>query len=227
MPAARFAKIFMVLSPKCKVGFTITGSTWGTRRRSRRQILSDPSTVISTPSTVCLAKAISAKCLVALTGLKTTLAGLMGTGFTSTIASWGGAILGLVGKVTALALELKILWDEANIFKEFYDKGVHESIYGWKEDIKEGEDVGWLKRLVVWFGTKVEEATDWVYDKTHDKVVVPSVPRVANNTTSTTNSNNTIYVQMPYEQAVRYTRDVTGREPMMSVAPGGFGGNVQ
>ena len=217
----------MVLSPKCKVGFTITGSTWGTRRRSRRQILSDPSTVISTPSTVCLAKAISAKCLVALTGLKTTLAGLMGTGFTSTIASWGGAILGLVGKVTALALELKILWDEANIFKEFYDKGVHESIYGWKEDIKEGEDVGWLKRLVVWFGTKVEEATDWVYDKTHDKVVVPSVPRVANNTTSTTNSNNTIYVQMPYEQAVRYTRDVTGREPMMSVAPGGFGGNVQ
>lgn len=75
-----------------------------------------------------------------------------------------------------------------------------------------------------WTGDKIG---DWLNPvQPINNVRVPLNNPGNTTTTNNQNSGNTIYLQMPYQQAVNFTREVTGGEAQMSVVPGAFGANI-
>jgi len=147
-------------------------------------------------------------------------------------------IPGLLGKIPsllrgALAPVAKILGPILVIFDtimswfKFWKNGVSGTLEDWKENWHWWDWINPVKLTGVGAGWLGEQGAELF-----DKLTMKKTPQIRptnqsqTNTTTNQNSGNTIYLQMPYEQAVNFTKDVTGGQAMMSVIPGGFGPNM-
>ena len=163
----------------------------------------------------------------------------------STLGAWGTALLGFAADAAVLASALYALVNIFDIWKAaFTEENIGDSVTKWRKQMKQGEDIGFWKWFYVnlhdFYGNEYDFAENIIKGKplgeSWDKFttgvknqfggdIVPQNPRATSNVKQ--NSDNTIYLQMPYENAVQFVEDITGRQPMTTVIPGAFGGNVQ
>ena len=127
---------------------------------------------------------------------------------------------------SAIALELKVIWEVCKALYDFWDKGVSGTIEDYKKKAANGE-ANFFQKAVIGWGEVGDMFGNWLNPvQPMNNMRVPLNNPGNTTTTNNQNSGNTIYLQMPYQQAVNFTREVTGGEAQMSVVPGAFGANI-
>ena len=140
------------------------------------------------------------------------------------LIGWASAF----GKSLAIvAAELKIIWEVFKSLKDFWEKGVSGTIEEYKKKAANGE-ANFFQKAVIGWGEVGNMFGNWLNPvKPIDQFRVPLNTQGNVTTTNNQNSGNTVILQMPYEQAVNFTRDMTGGQILqMSVVPGAFGPNT-
>lgn len=146
----------------------------------------------------------------------------------ATISSWGTAIKGFLGVLGKVFAPLMVIAQSISALLEIKEKGVAKTLEDWKKNWGGTDWINpakWAGLGAGWVGDKIG---DWLNPvKPMDQFRVPMSTPGNVTTTNNQNSGNTVILQMPYEQAVNFTRDMTGGQILqMSVVPGAFGPNT-
>lgn len=145
------------------------------------------------------------------------------TSFMTGLKALGATVMKVLGPIYAILTSAWELWKGfSGGFSNRYDE-LEENFSFW--DLLNPAKVAALGGG--YLGDKLGDFASWV-NHLGDEPYVPGTRTNLGSTTNNTNSGNTIYLQMPYEQATNFVRDTTGGSVnMMSIVPGAFGGNVQ
>lgn len=145
------------------------------------------------------------------------------TAFMTGLKALGATVMKVLGPIYAILTSAWELWKGfSGGFANRYDE-LKENFSFW--DLLNPAKVTALGGG--YLGDKLGDFASWIHHL-GDEPYVPGTRTNLGSTTNNTNSGNTIYLQMPYEQATNFVRDTTGGSVnMMSIVPGAFGGNVQ
>lgn len=165
--------------------------------------------------------------------------------------------LSFLSKLAVIAKVIELIWDVLN---DYFNKGVEETVDEIDRKIETGKatwgevlnpakavarEYGHAGRFLGdLFSTPAEDSFKMFEDhliknkgyvRISEQPIKENIKKESNINNSsvsnnTTNSGNTIYLQMPYEQAVDFTRNISGgalNAELMAMSPGGFGGNFQ
>lgn len=161
-------------------------------------------------------------------GIYGLLASIASINFGATATAWIGAVTKF-GKVF-----MKVLGPILVIFQSIWElwKGLTGGFANRFDEIKKNfsfwDFLNPAKLAVLGggvIGDKIGDFASWIKHLGDEPMQLPT-PQNVGNTTTNQNSGNTIYLQMPYQQAVNFTQDVTGGQLQMSVVPGAFGANI-
>lgn len=145
------------------------------------------------------------------------------TSFLTGLKAIGSTVMKVLGPIYAILTSAWELWKGfSGGFANRYDE-IKENFSFW--DLLNPAKLSALGGG--YLGDKLGDFASWI-NHLGDDPYVPGTRTNIGSTTNNKNSGNTIYLQMPYEQATNFVRDTTGGSVnMMSIVPGAFGGNVQ